>query len=114
MSKNEAETRYELIDPILRDKGYRHPCIKLETPAHDEILRRLNRGIRQIRGKELERLSLRAFAYSAYSAVATLACLRICMGTHAPRVVCSVPSRRLDAVVGLLLNNGRAWIPKSR
>jgi type I restriction enzyme R subunit len=33
MSKNEAETRYELIDPILRDKGYRIPYIKLETPA---------------------------------------------------------------------------------
>lgn len=33
MSKNEAETRYELIDPVLRDKGYRHPYIKLETPA---------------------------------------------------------------------------------
>jgi type I restriction enzyme R subunit len=33
MSKNEAETRYELIDPILRDKGYRVPYIKLETPA---------------------------------------------------------------------------------
>lgn len=33
MSKNEAETRYELIDPILRRKGYRLPYIKLETPA---------------------------------------------------------------------------------
>jgi len=33
MSKNEAETRYELIDPVLRGKGYRHPYIKLETPA---------------------------------------------------------------------------------
>jgi hypothetical protein len=33
MSKNEAETRYELIDPILRVKGYRIPYIKLETPA---------------------------------------------------------------------------------
>jgi type I restriction enzyme R subunit len=33
MSKNEAETRYELIDPVLRDKGYRIPYIKLETPA---------------------------------------------------------------------------------
>ena len=33
MSKNEAETRYELIDPVLRDKGYRVPYIRLETPA---------------------------------------------------------------------------------
>jgi type I restriction enzyme, R subunit len=33
MSKNEAETRYELIDPVLRDKGYRLPYIRLETPA---------------------------------------------------------------------------------
>jgi type I restriction enzyme R subunit len=33
MGKNEAETRYELIDPVLRDKGYRHPYCKLETPA---------------------------------------------------------------------------------
>ena len=33
MSKNEAETRYELIDPVLRDKGYRYPYVKLETPA---------------------------------------------------------------------------------
>jgi type I restriction enzyme R subunit len=33
MSKNEAETRYELIDPLLREKGYRLPYIKLETPA---------------------------------------------------------------------------------
>lgn len=33
MSKNEAETRYELIDPVLRDKGYRVPYIKLETRA---------------------------------------------------------------------------------
>lgn len=33
MSKNEAETRYELIDPVLRAKGYRMPYIKLETPA---------------------------------------------------------------------------------
>jgi type I restriction enzyme R subunit len=30
---NEAETRYELIDPLLRNKGYRRPYIKLETPA---------------------------------------------------------------------------------
>jgi type I restriction enzyme R subunit len=33
MSKNEAETRFELIDPILRDKGYRMPYVRLETPA---------------------------------------------------------------------------------
>ena len=33
MAYNEAETRYELIDPILREKGYRHWRIKLETPA---------------------------------------------------------------------------------
>lgn len=33
MSYNEAETRYELIDPILREKGYRQWRIKLETPA---------------------------------------------------------------------------------
>jgi type I restriction enzyme R subunit len=33
MSKNEAETRFELIDPVLREKGYRIPYIKLETPA---------------------------------------------------------------------------------
>ena len=33
MARNEAETRYELIDPILREKGYRLPYIRLETPA---------------------------------------------------------------------------------
>jgi type I restriction enzyme, R subunit len=33
MAKNEAETRYELIDPVLRDKGYRLPYVRLETPA---------------------------------------------------------------------------------
>lgn len=33
MSMNEAETRFELIDPVLRDKGYRIPYIRLETPA---------------------------------------------------------------------------------
>lgn len=33
MPKNEAETRYELIDPVLRGKGYRAPYIRLETPA---------------------------------------------------------------------------------
>lgn len=33
MVRNEAETRYELIDPVLRDKGYRVPYVRLETPA---------------------------------------------------------------------------------
>jgi type I restriction enzyme, R subunit len=34
MSYNEAETRYHLIDPILREKGYdSHQTIRLETPA---------------------------------------------------------------------------------
>lgn len=33
MARNEAETRYELIDPVLRGKGYREPYIRLETPA---------------------------------------------------------------------------------
>lgn len=33
MAYNEAETRYELIDPILRAKGYRQWRVKLETPA---------------------------------------------------------------------------------
>ncbi len=33
MALNEAETRYELIDPVLREKGYRHWRVKLETPA---------------------------------------------------------------------------------
>ena len=34
MSYNEAETRYYLIDPVLRDKGYDdHSKLKLETPA---------------------------------------------------------------------------------
>ncbi|HZS03760.1 MAG TPA: hypothetical protein VFD58_02715 [Blastocatellia bacterium] len=33
MTYNEAETRYQLIDPILRDKGYREWRIRLETPA---------------------------------------------------------------------------------
>ena len=30
---NEEETKYELINPVLREKGYRMPYIKLETPA---------------------------------------------------------------------------------
>src|SRR6266545_720552 len=33
MTYNEAETRYHLIDPVLRDKGYLEWRIKLETPA---------------------------------------------------------------------------------
>ncbi|MHB8139621.1 MAG: hypothetical protein ACYDGO_14715 [Smithellaceae bacterium] len=34
MSFNEAETRYHLIDPVLREKGYHdQQRIKLETPA---------------------------------------------------------------------------------
>src|SRR5213075_2883673 len=33
---------------------------------------------------------------------------------HVPRVVCSVPSHRLDAVVDVVLDDGSAWIPKSR
>jgi len=33
MPKNEGETRYEMIDPVLRDKDYRLPYIRLETPA---------------------------------------------------------------------------------
>jgi type I restriction enzyme R subunit len=34
MSYNEAETRYYLIDPVLREKGYdSHQWLKLETPA---------------------------------------------------------------------------------
>ena len=33
MTKNEAETRYELIDPVLRGKGYRVPYIRFETRA---------------------------------------------------------------------------------
>jgi len=34
MSYNEAETRYHLIDPVLRKKGYNdHQWVRLETPA---------------------------------------------------------------------------------
>ncbi len=34
MAYNEAETRFHLIDPVLRSKGYDdHQRIKLETPA---------------------------------------------------------------------------------
>jgi len=39
MSYNEAETRYYLIDPILRDKGYNDRSkLKLETPAPVEAI----------------------------------------------------------------------------
>jgi len=39
MSYNEAETRYHLIDPILRDKGYNDSSkLKLETPAPVEAI----------------------------------------------------------------------------
>jgi type I restriction enzyme R subunit len=39
MSYNEAETRYYLIDPVLRDKGYDdHSKLKLETPAPVEAI----------------------------------------------------------------------------
>lgn len=35
MTYNEAETRFYLIDPVLREKGYDdHQWLKLETPAH--------------------------------------------------------------------------------
>jgi hypothetical protein len=38
MSYNEAETRYHLIDPRLRAKGYDDPSrIRLETPAPVDI-----------------------------------------------------------------------------
>ena len=34
MSYNEQETRFYLIDPVLRDKGYDdHQWLKMETPA---------------------------------------------------------------------------------
>lgn len=33
MSYNEAETKYNLIDPVLREKGYVNLLIRLETPA---------------------------------------------------------------------------------
>ena len=39
MSYNEAETRYYLIDPILREKGYNDRSkLKLETPAPVEAI----------------------------------------------------------------------------
>jgi type I restriction enzyme R subunit len=34
MTYNEVETRFYLIDPVLREKGYNdHQWLKLETPA---------------------------------------------------------------------------------
>ncbi len=34
MTYNEAETRFYLIDPVLREKGYNdHQWLKLDTPA---------------------------------------------------------------------------------
>ena len=40
MSYNEAETRYEPIDPGLRAKGYREWRTQLETPAPGKPHRR--------------------------------------------------------------------------
>ncbi len=38
MTYNEAETRYYLIDPVLREKGYDdHQWLRLETPALWEV-----------------------------------------------------------------------------
>ena len=42
-------------------------------PRGPRQAQRLNRGIRQIRAREMDRLSLPAFAYSAHSAVALAA-----------------------------------------
>ena len=37
MTYNEAETRFWLIDPVLRGKGFdAHWKLKLETPAHGQ------------------------------------------------------------------------------
>lgn len=46
MAYNEAETRFYLIDPVPRDKGYdAHWKLKLETPAPVEPERRhIERG----------------------------------------------------------------------
>lgn len=33
MLMNEAETCFELISPVLREKGYKFPYVRLETPA---------------------------------------------------------------------------------
>lgn len=49
MSYNEAETRYYLIDPVLRDKGYNdHSKLKLETPAPVEAIG--HKGRRRVGG----------------------------------------------------------------
>jgi hypothetical protein len=40
MSMNESETRFELIDPLLRGKGYRMPHVRLESPAPVEPIGR--------------------------------------------------------------------------
>ncbi|MGB8635752.1 MAG: hypothetical protein WCD66_14750 [Rhodanobacteraceae bacterium] len=46
MAKNEQETRFHLIDPVLRDKGYdEHRWLKCETPAPVEPTG--NRGSRR-------------------------------------------------------------------
>ena len=46
MPLNEAETRYHLIDPALRGRGYRMPWIKLEAEASA-----LDRAARQSKAK---------------------------------------------------------------
>ncbi|MFC5052015.1 DEAD/DEAH box helicase family protein [Rubritalea spongiae] len=51
---NEAETRYELIDPILRKKGYKRPYIRLETPAPVEPIG--NKGRRSNRAGKMDYL----------------------------------------------------------
>lgn len=38
LTYNEAETRFQLIDPVLRAKGYRQWRVRLETPAPAEPL----------------------------------------------------------------------------
>ncbi|MDF1590615.1 MAG: hypothetical protein P1P89_03790 [Desulfobacterales bacterium] len=69
MSYNEAETRYHLIDPVLRKKGYDdHQRLRLETPAPVESTgakgrRCLDGGRRQlaISQEDLARARLDAF-----------------------------------------------------
>ncbi len=49
MTYNEAETRYYLIDPVLREKGYDdHQWLKLETPAPVEPTGRWNRVVTSV------------------------------------------------------------------
>ena len=55
MSKNEAETRYELIDPVLRDKGYRVPYIKLDTRTPAEVIQSIEEQSKIV-SKSLETL----------------------------------------------------------